>query len=119
VVAFAFGLAASSFFPVILMGIFSKRMNKEGAIAGMITGLTFTAGYIIYFKFINPSLNSAEHWWFGISPEGIGALGMIFNFFVASLVSKVTAPPPEEIANMVDDIRIPQGAGSSYHHLEK
>ena len=119
VVAFAFGLAASSFFPVILMGIFSKRMNKEGAIAGMITGLTFTAGYIIYFKFINPSLNSAEHWWFGISPEGIGALGMIFNFFVASLVSKVTAPPPEEIANMVDDIRISQGAGSSYHHLEK
>ena len=69
VVAFAFGLAASSFFPVILMGIFSKRMNKEGAIAGMITGLTFTASYIIYFKFINPSINSAENWWFLISPE--------------------------------------------------
>jgi cation/acetate symporter len=80
VVAFAFGLAASSFFPVILMGIFSKRMNKEGAIAGMITGLTFTASYIIYFKFINPSINSAENWWFGISPEGIGTLGMVFNF---------------------------------------
>ena len=118
VVAFAFGLAASSFFPVLLMGIFSKRMNKEGAITGMITGLTFTAGYIIYFKFINPSANSAENWWFGISPEGIGALGMLFNFIVSSLVSRFTAPPPDEIQDMVDDIRIPQGAGASYHHLK-
>ncbi len=118
VVAFAFGLAASSFFPVILMGIFSKRMNKEGAITGMITGLTFTAGYIIYFKFINPSANSAENWWFGISPEGIGTLGMLFNFIVSSLVSRFTAPPPDEIQDMVDDIRIPQGAGASYHHLK-
>ena len=116
VVAFAFGLAASSFFPVILMGIFSKRMNKEGAIAGMITGLTFTASYIIYFKFINPSINSAENWWFGISPEGIGALGMVFNFFISFLISRVTAPPPQEIKDMVDDIRIPQGAKTSYHH---
>ena len=116
VVAFAFGLAASSFFPVILMGIFSKRMNKEGAIAGMITGLTFTASYIIYFKFINPSINSAENWWFGISPEGIGTLGMVFNFLVSFLVSRVTAPPPQEIKDMVDDIRIPQGAKTSYHH---
>ena len=118
VVAFAFGLAASSFFPVILMGIFSKRMNKEGAITGMITGLTFTAGYIIYFKFINPSANSAENWWFGISPEGIGTLGMLFNFIVSSLVSRFTAPPPDKIQDMVDDIRIPQGAGASYHHLK-
>ena len=118
VVAFAFGLAASSFFPVLLMGIFSKRMNKEGAITGMITGLTFTAGYIIYFKFINPSANSAENWWFGISPEGIGTLGMLFNFIVSSLVSRFTAPPPDEIQDMVDDIRIPQGAGASYHHLK-
>ena len=118
VVAFAFGLAASSFFPVILMGIFSKRMNKEGAIAGMITGLSFTASYIIYFKFINPSANSAENWWFGISPEGIGTLGMLFNFTVSSLVSRFTAPPPDEITNMVDDLRIPQGAGASYHHVE-
>ena len=118
VVAFAFGLAASSFFPVILMGIFSKRMNKEGAIAGMITGLSFTASYIIYFKFINPSANSAENWWFGISPEGIGTLGMLFNFTVSSLISRFTAPPPDEITNMVDDLRIPQGAGVSYHHVE-
>ena len=116
VVAFAFGLAASSFFPVILMGIFSKRMNKEGAIAGMITGLTFTASYIIYFKFINPSINSAENWWFGISPEGIGTLGMVFNFLISFLISRVTAPPPQEIKDMVDDIRIPKGAKTSYHH---
>ena len=118
VVAFAFGLAASSFFPVILMGIFSKRMNKEGAITGMVIGLTFTAGYIIYFKFINPSANSAENWWFGISPEGIGTLGMLFNFMASSLVSRFTAPPPKEITDMVDDIRIPQGAGASYHHVK-
>ena len=116
VVAFAFGLAASSFFPVILMGIFSKRMNKEGAIAGMITGLTFTASYIIYFKFINPSINSAENWWFGISPEGIGTLGMVFNFLISFLISRATAPPPQEIKDMVDDIRIPQGTKTSYHH---
>mgnify|MGYP006144557051 CR=1 FL=1 len=118
VVAFAFGLAASSFFPVILMGIFSKRMNREGAITGMITGLSFTAGYIIYFKFIEPSANSSENWWFGISPEGIGTLGMVFNFIVAILVSRVTAPPPDEIKDMVDDIRIPQCAVASYHHIE-
>ena len=115
VVAFAFGLAASSFFPVILMGIFSKRMNKEGAIAGMITGLTFTASYIIYFKFINPSINSAENWWFGISPEGIGTLGMFLNFLIAFMVSRLTAPPPKDIKDMVDDIRIPKGAKVSYH----
>ena len=116
VVAFAFGLAAASFFPIIVMGIFSKRMNKEGAIAGMITGLVFTASYIIYFKFINPSANSSQNWWFGISPEGIGTLGMLFNFLVSSLVSRITAPPPNEIQSMVDDIRIPQGAATSYRH---
>ena len=108
VVAFAFGLAAASFFPVILMGIFSKRMNKEGAIAGMITGLAFTASYIIYFKFINPSANSSANWWFGISPEGIGTLGMLFNFIVSNLVSQMTAAPPKKIQDMVDDIRIPR-----------
>ncbi len=116
VVAFAFGLAASSFFPVILMGIFSKRMNKEGAIAGMITGIGFTAGYIIYFKFINPGASNPEHWWFGISPEGIGTLGMVFNFIVSYGVSRVTPEPPEEVKDLVETIRIPQGAGVSYHH---
>ena len=113
VVAFAFGLAASSFFPVIFMGIFSKSMNREGAISGMITGLSFTAGYIIYFKFMNPSANSLENWWFGISPEGIGTLGMVFNFIVAILVSRVTTAPPEKIKDMVDDLRIPRSGGTS------
>jgi len=107
-VAFAFGLAASSFFPVILMGIFYKRMNKEGAIAGMAAGILFTASYIIYFTFINPELNSTEHWLFGISPEGIGTLGMLLNFAVAFTVSKVTAEPPQEIMDLVEDIRIPR-----------
>ncbi|TDJ51307.1 MAG: cation acetate symporter [Nitrospina sp.] len=116
VVAFAFGLAASSFFPVILMGIFSKRMNKEGAIAGMITGIVFTASYIIYFKFINPGANTPANWWFGISPEGIGTLGMVFNFMVSFVVSRLTPEPPQEIRDLVETIRIPQGAGDAYHH---
>ncbi|MEX2403599.1 MAG: VC_2705 family sodium/solute symporter, partial [Balneolales bacterium] len=107
-VAFAFGLAASSFFPVIMLGIFYKRMNKEGAIAGMITGITFTASYIIYFSFINPAINSADYWWFGISPEGIGTLGMLLNFLVAIVVSRYTKPPPSEIQELVENIRVPR-----------
>jgi cation/acetate symporter len=116
VVAFAFGLAAASFFPVIIMGIFSKRMNKEGAIAGMIIGLIFTLGYLIYFKFINPELNNKEHWWFGISPEGIGTLGMILNFVVSFIISKFTPPPPKHIQDLVEEIRIPRGATSAIIH---
>ncbi len=116
VVAFAFGLAASSFFPVIFMGIFSKRMNKEGAIAGMVTGIVFTASYIIYFKFINPGANTPANWWFGISPEGIGTLGMVFNFIVSYAVSRLTPEPPQEVRDLVDHIRIPRGAGDAYHH---
>lgn len=107
VVAFAFGLAAASFFPVILLGIFYTRMNKEGAIAGMITGLTFTFSYIVYFKFVAPELDNAEHWWFGISPEGIGTLGMIFNFIVSLAVSRITPAPPENIRQLVQNIRVP------------
>ena len=107
VVAFAFGLAASSFFPIIILGIFYKRMNKEGAIAGMVTGILFTAGYIIYFKFINPEANNSENWLFGISPEGIGIIGMFLNASVALLVSKMTPAPPEEVQKMIEDIRIP------------
>lgn len=106
-VAFAFGLAAASFFPVILMGIFYKRMNKEGAIAGMLTGIIFTASYIIYFTFIREDLNTAENWLFGISPEGIGTLGMILNFIAAYTVSRFTAEPPEDIQNLVENIRVP------------
>ena len=116
VVAFAFGLAAASFFPVIFMGIFYRRMNREGAIAGMVCGLVFTFSYIVYFKFVSPELNSAAHWWFGISPEGIGTLGVLLNFTVALVICHLTAPPPESISRLVDDIRIPRGAGAAYHH---
>ena len=108
VVAFAFGLAASSFFPAIVLGIFSKRMNKEGAISGMVTGILFTASYIIYFKFINPAANKPDNWWFGISPEGIGSIGMVINFVVALLGSRFTAPPPASIQYLVEDIRMPR-----------
>ncbi|MDT8399317.1 MAG: sodium:solute symporter family protein [Pseudomonadales bacterium] len=111
VVAFAFGLAASSFFPAIVLGIFSTRMNREGAISGMISGIVFTAAYIIHFKFINPLVDNADHWWLGISPEGIGTVGMLINFAVALLVSRVTSAPPQEIQDMVLDIRVPGKPG--------
>ncbi|MBK7426107.1 MAG: cation acetate symporter [Saprospiraceae bacterium] len=113
VVAFAFGLAASSFFPIIIMGIFSKRMNKEGAVAGMIAGLAFTLTYIIYFKFISPELNTPENWWFGISPEGIGTLGMLINFIISILISRFTPAPPADVQELVENIRIPKGAGEA------
>ncbi|WP_193161420.1 sodium:solute symporter family protein [Microbulbifer hainanensis] len=116
VVAFAFGLAASSFFPAIILGIFSKRMNKEGAIAGMISGITFTALYIIYFKFINPAANTPDNWWFGISPEGIGTLGMILNFVVASAVARFTSDAPKDVQELVANIRFPKGAGEASAH---
>ena len=116
VVAFAFGLAASSFFPVILLGIFSTRANKEGAIAGMLTGLVFTISYISYFKFVHPELNTAEHWWGGISPEGIGSIGMGLNFLVCFAVSWFTPPPPSHVQKLIQDIRIPKGAGKASDH---
>ncbi len=115
VVAFAFGLAAASFFPAIVMGIFSKKMNKEGAIAGMVVGLAFTFSYIVYYKFINPTATAAD-WWFGISPEGIGTLGMLFNFAAAIIVAKLTSSPPERIQHLIEDIRIPRGAGAAIDH---
>jgi cation/acetate symporter len=114
VVAFAFGLAAASFFPIIVLGIFSKRVNKYGAIAGMVVGLTFTAGYIIYFKFAFPAMNSAEHWWLGISPEGIGTVGMLINFLVTIVVSWLTPAPPAHIQQLVENIRVPRGAGKAH-----
>ena len=116
VVAFAFGLAASSFFPVIILGIFYKRMNKEGAITGMLSGIIFTAAYIIYFKFINPAANNADNWLFGISPEGIGTVGMILNFIVSFVVAKITPAPPEDIQEMVDSLRYPKGSGEASMH---
>jgi cation/acetate symporter len=116
VVAFAFGLAASSFFPVILLGIFSTRVNKEGAIAGMLTGLVFTISYISYFKFVYPELNTTEHWWWGISPEGIGSLGMALNFLVCFSISWLTPAPPSHVQQLIQDIRIPKGAGKASNH---
>ncbi len=108
VVAFAFGLAASSFFPVIIAGIFWKRATKEGAMLGMAAGIIFTAAYIIYFKFVNPADNTAAHWWFGISPEGIGSIGMVINFVVLTLVSLVTKEPPMPVQEMVASLRYPR-----------
>ena len=107
VVAFAFGLAAATFFPALFLGIFYKRLNKEGAITGMLGGLLFTASYIIYFKFINPDINNSDFWFLGISPEGIGCIGMILNFALALSISIFTKPPPKEIFDMVDEIRQP------------
>ncbi|MBT4813212.1 MAG: cation acetate symporter [Cryomorphaceae bacterium] len=108
VVALAFGLAASSFFPAIILGIFDKKMNKEGAIAGMLTGIIFTAIYILYFK---PQLGGSglpENYLFGISPEGIGTIGMIINFIVSLIVSRLTKPTPEKIKDLVESIRYPK-----------
>ena len=104
VVAFAFGLAAASFFPVILLGIFDRRANKEGAIAGMVVGLVFTAFYIIGVKFYGMST-----WLFGISPEGIGTVGMLLNFIVTFTVSRLTPAPPLEVQEMVASLRSPEG----------
>jgi len=111
-VAFAFGLAASSFFPTLILGIFSKKMNREGAIAGMICGIVFTFSYIVYFQFLSES----KDYWFGISPEGIGFLGMLINFAVAFTVRSFTQAPPREVQEMVEDIRIPKGAGDAVDH---
>ena len=116
VVAFAFGLAAASLFPAILLGIFSKRVNKEGAIAGMLVGLIFTFTYIVFFKFVSPQLNNAEHWWLGISPEGIGFVGMLLNIAVALGISRFSAAPPAQVQNLVDEIRIPSGAAVAHNH---
>jgi len=107
VVAFAFGLAAASIFPAIVMGIFSKRMNSYGAITGMISGLLFTASYIIFFKFISPELNNSEYWFLGISPEGIGVIGMLVNFIFAIIISSISKAPPIEVYKLVDNIRLP------------
>ena len=114
VVAFAFGLAASSFFPVILLGIFSKRMNAAGAISGMLCGLGFTASYIVYFKFLHPELSTPENWWLGISPEGIGTVGMMLNFTVATVISRLTAPPSAAVQALIEEIRVPRGSGPAH-----
>ena len=109
VVALAFGLAASSFFPAIFLGIFDGRTNKEGAISGMLTGLLVTLAYIIYFKFMG---GTKEDWIFGISPEGFGIVGMLINFAVTLTVSRLTPAPPHEIQNLVQSIRVPKNIES-------
>jgi cation/acetate symporter len=114
VVAFAFGLAASSFFPVIILGIFSKRTTREGAILGMVAGITFTAAYIVFFNFVRPDLNHAEHWWLGISPEGIGTVGMLVNAAITLTVSRFTPAPPPQVQVLVELIRVPRGAGEAH-----
>ena len=113
VVAFAFGLAASSFFPAIILGIFVKRANREGVVAGMLVGIGFTMGYIVYFKFLG---GAPSDYLFGISPEGIGTVGMLMNFAVAGIVSRLTPPPPVEIQKLVEEIRVPRGAGGPTAH---
>ena len=122
VVALAFGLAAASFFPAIVLGIFYKRMNKEGAIAGMVVGLLFMSYYILKFKFgIFDGGRAAvaglkEDWWFGISPEGFGSVAMAINFIVSLVISRFTPAPPQEVQDLVEHIRVPSGAGDATHH---
>ena len=122
VVALAFGLAAASFFPAIILGIFYKRMNKQGAIAGMVVGLSVMLFYMLKFKFglfdggKTAVVGLQENWWWGISPEGIGSVAMLINFAVALIVNYFTPPPPEDVQMMVEDIRIPQGASAAQAH---
>lgn len=116
VVALAFGLAAASFFPAIILGIFYQRMNKEGAIAGMISGLGITLLYMLIFKFDLFGPTTSDDWWFGVSPEGFGTIGMIVNFAVSFTVSRFTKEPPQHVQDIVDDIRFPRGAGAAQDH---
>jgi len=122
VVALAFGLAASSIFPALMMGIFNKKMNREGAIVGMLVGLLSTLIYIFWFKgwFFFPgtemAANTPDNWFMGISPESFGAVGALLNFVAAIIVSKVTAAPPEHIQHLVEDIRVPKGAAAAVDH---
>ena len=107
VVAFAFGMAAASLFPVIVLGIFSRRISKEGAIAGMLAGLVFTVIYIVYFVFINPQHNNADFWLWGISTSGIGALGAALNVLVSLSVSAISQSPPQPVISLLARIRLP------------
>jgi cation/acetate symporter len=122
VVALAFGLAAASFFPAIILGIFSKRMNKEGAISGMIVGISLMMWYMLKFKFgifdggKEAVAGLKPGWWFGISPEGFGTIAMLVNFIVSITVSRFTPAPPADVQQIVEDIRIPSGAGAAHEH---
>ena len=115
-VALAFGLAAASFFPAIILGIFYKRMNKEGAVAGMVTGMLFMLYYMLRFKFDWFGGGTKNDWWFGISPEGFGTIAMLINFSVSIIISKFTPNPPIEIQDLVENIRVPSGVGDAHNH---
>ena len=122
VVALAFGLAAASFFPAIILGIFYKKMNKEGAIGGMVVGLLLMLFYMLKFKFgiFDGGKDAVDGlkagWWFGISPEGFGTVAMVVNFIVALIINKFTPAPPEDVQEIVENIRIPSGAGEAATH---
>lgn len=115
-VALAFGLAAASFFPAIILGVFVKRMNKEGAIAGMVIGMLCMLYYMLKFKFDWFGGGSKQDWWFGISPEGFGTVAMMINFTVSLSIAFFTPKPPEEIQELVENIRIPSGSGNPHDH---
>ena len=115
-VALAFGLAAASFFPSIVLGIFNKKMNKEGAIAGMLVGILLMLFYMTKFKFDWFGGGTKEDWWFGISPEGFGTVAMMANFVVSIVISKFTPDPPIEVQDMVENIRVPSGVGAAHNH---
>jgi cation/acetate symporter len=117
-VALAFGLAAASFFPAIILGIFYKRMNKEGAIAGMIVGITAMLLYMVKYRlgWFDDGLPDKSEWWFGISPEGFGTVAMLLNFMVSIVIMKFTPEPPQEVQDIVENIRIPSGVGETTDH---
>lgn len=118
VVALAFGLAAASFFPAIILGIFYKRMNKEGAVAGMVVGTVLMLYYMVKYKmgWLDATPPPASEWWFGISPEGFGTIAMLVNFGVSLVISYFTPEPPDDVQQIVEDIRLPMGAGDATHH---
>jgi len=116
VVALAFGLAAASFFPAIVLGIFYKKMNKEGAIAGMVVGILLMLFYMTKFKFGWFGGGTQADWWFGISPEGFGSIAMLANFIVAIIILQFTPSPPQNVQDIVENIRIPSGAGEASDH---
>ena len=117
-VALAFGLAAASFFPAIILGIFDKRMNREGAISGMIVGITLMFGYMAVFKlgWFVPEIPAPSSWWLGISPEGFGTIAMVVNLVVSIVVSRLSPQPPEKVRQLVEEIRFPKGSGDAIDH---
>jgi cation/acetate symporter len=115
-VALAFGLAAASFFPAIILGIFDKRMNRQGAITGMVLGISLMLYYMLKYKLGLFGGGTQEDWWFGISPEGFGTIAMVVNMIIAIMVSRMTSPPPKDVQDIVEDIRFPKGAGKAVQH---